>query len=188
MTGDIDPKALDSADKVLWCVYGHTYWPQIMCCKLHDYEGDRNIWGYSVWKNKPGFRTLGKRLSEWYSSHDLCLFFDDQQLALDYLKKISTPKCDVNGDKIKKPSTKEQLIAALAKAGIDVKKKRTVLSDYERECLLDRIAQEGILPQNEKCSLHWWSEEYIIDGKLYEAGGQIGAKYPEMIELIETIG
>lgn len=188
MTGDIDPNAPESAGKVLWCVYGHTFWPQLLCCKLHDYEGDRNIWGYSIWKNKPGFRTLGQRLATWYASHDLCLFFDDQQLALDYLKKISTPKCDVNGNKIKKPSKKDQAVAMLAKIGIDVREKRTVLAPYDRERLIDRIAQECIPCTNESSSLHWWSEEYMIDGKKYAVGGPHGAKYPEMVELIETIG
>lgn len=79
-------------EKPLWCVYGPNNFPTLICCKItkHPQHG-LTIWGYSVWEGEPGFRTLGKRLDTWANEHDM-VFFDDQDLALNYLKKLTTPK------------------------------------------------------------------------------------------------
>lgn len=77
----------------LWCVYGHEAFPQIICCKISNVNGCESIWGYSIWKRKPGFRTLGLSLSVWLSKgENMCWFFDDQAKALAFLAKITTPK------------------------------------------------------------------------------------------------
>ena len=188
MIGNIDPWAADSADKVLWCVYGYESWPSMFCCKLHDYDGSRNVWGYSIYRRSPGFRTLGQRLALWLEQHEMCLFFDDQQKAMEYLTQITTPKCDVHGNKIKPPTKKEQAEALLSKIGVNVRERRVKLDANEQERLLEKIALENIRPIKESSSLHWWSEEYIIAGNRYDVGGSHGAKCPEMVELIETIG
>jgi hypothetical protein len=80
-------------DKPLWCVYGHECFPQIVCCIINNASGIEAIWGYSVWKKQPGFRTLGISFSQWLRQHpSLCEFFDEQEKAMSYLNKLVTPK------------------------------------------------------------------------------------------------
>lgn len=83
-------------DRPLWCVYGPSCFPTLFCCKikLQDIdisEFDYCIWGYSVYKRKPGFRTLGRAVKPWAKQND-AKFFLDQEDALAFLQKISTPK------------------------------------------------------------------------------------------------
>lgn len=84
---------LEHLNKVLWCVYGHPFWLKIICCKLNDLysASDPNIWGYSVWKRQPGFRTLGIKLSEFTGREDMAHFFTDQEHALAYIRERTTP-------------------------------------------------------------------------------------------------
>jgi hypothetical protein len=87
--------------KPLWCVYGHTAWPQVFCCKITN--ADRfgpTIWGYSVYRRKPGFRTLGKNLAEWIHQEELqdgheIKFYDSLPLALERLRLLLTPRVEL---------------------------------------------------------------------------------------------
>jgi hypothetical protein len=82
-------------DEPLWCIYGESkYWPCILTCKLitPGHNNSLNIWGYSVWKDTPGFRTLGIPVQEWNKRHKFIKYFDDQKEALKYLSKLITPK------------------------------------------------------------------------------------------------
>jgi len=59
-------------------------------------SGKRAIWGYSVYKRSPGFRTLGAAVEsnqycDWVVKHNP-KFFLTQEEALGYLKELTTPK------------------------------------------------------------------------------------------------
>jgi hypothetical protein len=103
MTVAIDPHDHAFRDRPLWVVYGEAEcWPQLLCAKLVGYSADHRlsptgpvtcIWGYSVWRRKPGFRTLGINVNEWASRHAFGPFFYvDQASALDHLRRITTPR------------------------------------------------------------------------------------------------
>ncbi len=75
----------------LWCVYGTEFWPSIICCMINKPFGqERSIWGYSVYRNSPAFRTLGQNES-WINTNNAKLFIS-QEDALEYLRKLTTPK------------------------------------------------------------------------------------------------
>jgi len=78
----------------LWVVYGYDSFPSILCCKIWPSRGDGvlYIWGYSVYRNSPGFRTLGQSAVNWALSVPNVKFFDDQDEALAYLKQLTKPK------------------------------------------------------------------------------------------------
>ena len=83
-------------NKPLWLVYGHKCFPQLLCCKL-NFSGALNIWGYSVYRGEPGFRTLGRDLHAWIrecreKGYELFEFYDDQEQALDRLRKLTIPR------------------------------------------------------------------------------------------------
>lgn len=88
----VDPHLAEHQYKPIWVVYGSTAFPSLLCCKINHCQGVACIWGYSVWKRVPGFRTLGQHLSQWVEKSELCFFFADQQHALDFLKLTTTPK------------------------------------------------------------------------------------------------
>lgn len=92
----------------LWVVYGEKCFPQIICAKLRAYSADFQLMpagvagahvciiGYSVYKGKPGFRTLGLEVGEWAKRSGFKpMFFDAQAEALEVLRKLTTP-CMVN--------------------------------------------------------------------------------------------
>lgn len=84
-------------DTPLWCVYGAKSFPSIIVCKiLKDPKYGLIIWGYSIYKRQPGFRTLGQRLSDWLASeyHENAFFFEKQVDAIAYINELVTPKCD----------------------------------------------------------------------------------------------
>jgi len=56
----------------------------------------RAIWGYSVYKRSPGFRTLGQSVNanqfgDWVGQNK-AKFFLTQEEALKYLADLTTPK------------------------------------------------------------------------------------------------
>lgn len=99
----IDPMDPINHGKPLWVVYGHECAPSLMCCKLLAYTSDHQllpigtkgtnvvIWGHSVYRNKPGFRTLGQNIDSWagksiYGPY----FFESQKNALEEICRITT--------------------------------------------------------------------------------------------------
>lgn len=100
MIGNINPK--EYPDIPLWCVYGADCFPSLFCCKIRKWDTPPvgcgfNIWGYSVWRRQPGFRTLGRDLDDWieeklYLARREPKFFLEQEQALEHLRKITTPK------------------------------------------------------------------------------------------------
>lgn len=96
----IDPFSSLSHDKILWCVYGNKSFPTLICCRLQMYHESHRcylvLWGYSS-VDPPAFRTLGITVDQNWLMKEKPKFFEDQENALKHLKKITTPKCDVNG-------------------------------------------------------------------------------------------
>lgn len=95
----IDPKNKEFIDTPLWCIYGPECFPVIFCCKISDTVHETPspvIWGYSVYKEIPGFRTLGRHLTEWIEEVKNLfgtepIFFNRQDEALTYLGKLTNP-------------------------------------------------------------------------------------------------
>jgi len=83
------------SDQPIWCVYGYKDFPSIMCCIIKD-SGDLIpspvIWGYSVYKRVPGFRTIGDYVVNWRKNKDIVKFFVDKQDALNFIGECVTPK------------------------------------------------------------------------------------------------
>lgn len=101
----LDPLDVANHGKPLWVVYGPSrFWPQILCCKLLAYDKRHHllpvghtghsvcIWGYSVWRGQPAFRTIGTDVMGWATRQEWGPFFYDQQgYALDHLREVTTP-------------------------------------------------------------------------------------------------
>lgn len=98
---------LDPANhgRPLWFVYGAKCFPTIVYAKLVAYDanlrrlpvGERGpmicIWGYSVYRGEPGFRTLGTNFEEWARQSTLKPYgFADQEEALALLRRLTRPK------------------------------------------------------------------------------------------------
>lgn len=96
---EIDPLDPLYLNVPLWCVYGYDCFPKIIACAL-TYNGAVNIWGYSVYRRQPGYRTLGQNVVTWMKGHQMVKFFAKQEDAIMFINKLVTPKCDVNGDKL----------------------------------------------------------------------------------------
>ena len=96
---EINPLDMQYHDVPLWCVYGYDCFPEIIACTL-NYNGAVNIWGHSVYKRQPGYRTLGQNVETWMKGYKMVKFFAKQEHAIMFISKLVTPKCDVNGDRI----------------------------------------------------------------------------------------
>lgn len=89
----VDPLQPENFGKPLWNIHGHKAFPAILCCKISNQtEFGPTIWGFSIWKRSPGFRTLGINVSTWAKGKELCEFYDSQEEALDRLRVLTTPK------------------------------------------------------------------------------------------------
>lgn len=101
-TGEVDPYLPENQNKALWIISGYTCFPDMLCAKVSTSTGEPVIWGYSVYKNSPGFRTLGIDLPTWIAKNHAAsggkhppAFFDDQALALEYIGKLTFPRCSI---------------------------------------------------------------------------------------------
>lgn len=91
----VNPDDPQNFNKILWCVHGTVAHPLIHCLKIKPspHNDGHYVWGYSVWKREPGFRTLGISVRQFKGGKDLFLFFEKKIDALDYLSIILEPKC-----------------------------------------------------------------------------------------------
>jgi hypothetical protein len=82
-------------DVPLWCIYGPKSFPTTICCMIKRGGADQRstliLWGYSIYRNTPGFRTLGVELGRWSSDNDPT-FFTDQDKAMEYLRLLTKPQ------------------------------------------------------------------------------------------------
>jgi len=78
----------------VWIVLGAKWQPSIICARLLVPSGGGaiHVLGYSVYDGIPGFRTLGLDLHAWAKQHDLCTVYDNQEEALQRLRKLTTPE------------------------------------------------------------------------------------------------
>lgn len=90
----IDPNDPVNLNRTLWCVHGHKAHPAIHCLRIKASQNMKGhfVWGYSVWKGEPGFRTLGVSVEKFHENKDLHLYFPEKQDALEYLSIILDPK------------------------------------------------------------------------------------------------
>lgn len=94
------------ADKrVLWLVQSHGAFTSIDAIKLrYSNEWGYIVWGYSVYRRSPGFRTIGSSLQSLTRECKLVELFVDQQDAIDcYL--ANNPKNTLSVDEIKRQIT-----------------------------------------------------------------------------------
>lgn len=96
--GKVNP--LDYEGQIMWAVYGPKCFTSILCFKLSRCSEDQkivNIWGYSIDKGHPGFRTLGNPLEEWIrietgnAGGEAPRFYLSLDKALKRLRKLMTP-------------------------------------------------------------------------------------------------
>ncbi|AFU88252.1 hypothetical protein CcrColossus_gp382 [Caulobacter phage CcrColossus] len=86
------PLTLDTAplDVPLWAVYGSDCFPTVFACIVKDYPGSpgtgRALWGWSIYRNKGAFRTLGVGI-EWCEKHNVRIFRSRQE-AFDYIASL----------------------------------------------------------------------------------------------------
>ena len=93
MLNTIEPTNQEYWNIPLWCVHGHKSHPSIHCLMIVSCrDGSINVWGYSVYKRAPGFRTLGMSLEAFAKDKTICYYFSTKQAALDYLSDILEPK------------------------------------------------------------------------------------------------
>lgn len=76
----------------LYCVYGPNCFPSIFSCVIRQHITGKCVWGYSVYKRVPGFRTIGHHIGDFLNRYKNAVFFDKQEYALEYLSKLITPK------------------------------------------------------------------------------------------------
>lgn len=187
MIGDIDPMLDENHGKIMWCVHGPSSFPTVITCIIKrsiNWYNRPIIWGYSEYRRSPGFRTLGVEVEKWAAERD-AKFFDNKEAAFDYLATLITPKCDADGNKIKKKTKKQEAIEFLKRCGVEYH--RTTLIGKDRDDLLAYINLAAPEPIESGNSLHWWNEVYEINGTRYELGGSISSKEPELVEKLTPI-
>lgn len=92
---EINPSLPKYRDVPLWVVYGPDCFPTMICAKVLDHPTcGLTIWGYSIYRRQPGFRTLGVSLRNWRKEVERPKFFEAQVHALSHLANITTPKAD----------------------------------------------------------------------------------------------
>lgn len=74
----------------IWCVYGDDNWLKFGVFRKRDYPGRNSaLWGYSVYRRQPGFRTLG--VGPDWCIENKCRFFANQDDGLAYLRQATEP-------------------------------------------------------------------------------------------------
>ena len=111
MIGNVDPMLDENHGKILWCVYGTYCFPTVLTCIVKrniNWYNRPIVWGYSEYRRSPGFRTLGTEVEKWAAEHD-AKFFETKEDAFAYVAALITPKCDADGNKIKKKTKKQEV-------------------------------------------------------------------------------
>lgn len=93
--GTIDPA--EYLDQPIWCVTGAECAPSVFCCRIAKTTALNSqpvIWGFSVYKGDPGFRTLGQRLDVFREQNPRAVFFATPADATSYLYELITHKVE----------------------------------------------------------------------------------------------
>lgn len=83
----IDPFDPQYWDKPLFVVYGSSAFPSLLCCKVRLNDGVPTIWGFSIWRRTPGFRTLGIKLKTWVEQETDPRFYLTQEEAFEAIRE-----------------------------------------------------------------------------------------------------
>jgi hypothetical protein len=84
----VDPTLFENQEVPLWAVIQGA---RVECLMVNLCQGKPTVWGYSVWRRAPGFRTLGIGLDEYVQRNGSVEFYADQQHALDVIAVATTP-------------------------------------------------------------------------------------------------
>jgi hypothetical protein len=88
----IDPYDRKYHDVPLWVVYsGPINGIGLMCLKINNATGTPSVWGYSVYRNSPGFRTLGSGFRSFMERYERADFFADLDEAVEHMKVQVAP-------------------------------------------------------------------------------------------------
>lgn len=95
----VDPALPENHNRDLWLVYGVECMPTILCCRIEGLlHNEPIIWGYSVYRGEPGFRTLGRNVLDWMKALEekygwsLWEFYLNQDQAFLRLRELTTPE------------------------------------------------------------------------------------------------
>lgn len=76
--------------QVLWLVYGRDTSLYMDVVKVHDNgQWGYTVWGYSMYRRSPGFRTIGRSFKELSTTHPIAKLFIDQTEAIQYYMSLS---------------------------------------------------------------------------------------------------
>lgn len=80
----------DYIGKPLYVVYGPTCFPQLVLLKVmkSQHNDDLNVWGYSVYRNLSGFRTLGISLHNFVTTRENARFYTTREYAFERLAEL----------------------------------------------------------------------------------------------------
>lgn len=95
----IDYNDQENYNKPLWCVYGSECFPSMFCCKIiYNAEFGPIVWGYSVYRRSPGFRTLGQNVNIWINNlkkkygWSMFEFYDQHSDAIHRVTDLTNPR------------------------------------------------------------------------------------------------
>lgn len=94
----VDPLLPENHDRPLCCIYGAQTFPTVFCCKIMQHrDEDPVIWGFSVYRREPGFRTLGQNLTNWMDGlrekygWQMFEFYDSHPEAMARMAELTDP-------------------------------------------------------------------------------------------------
>ena len=88
MSNPIDPSDPTNWDIPLWVVLiGRTH-ANLNHVKILNVTGEPVVWGHSVWKGSPGYRTIGQTMGIFTQGYVAWKFFTDGQSRADCLDKV----------------------------------------------------------------------------------------------------
>lgn len=95
----VDPFDSKYDNTLLWCVRGTADIAIYIDCVMINYDSQINpvVWGYSVYRRSPGFRTLGISLHRLKDQHSCCMFFDNRDDAIVYFRNHFPHRIDEAG-------------------------------------------------------------------------------------------
>lgn len=102
----VNPKDPKYKNMKLWCVYGYRSSPKIFCCMILHHFGYLDpksripiaiIWRYDIWGNRHLYvpsEPVDEFLKKETEGDRHLAFYDNQNEALDYIRRITDPMCD----------------------------------------------------------------------------------------------
>ena len=111
----VDPTNFEHQEVPLWAVLDGA---RIECVMVNCRSGGPAVWGYSVWRRSPGFRTLGISLASYMARAREVEFYAEQQHALDAVKEATAPSKKLVKDMLDKKQLDIRYREAWAQHGV----------------------------------------------------------------------